>query len=239
MQDWVERLLAVQEMDIRMDRLKEQIASVPGEREKVEDMLREAEAACTALHESIQDSEKELKHLEMEVDGIRAKKADFQTKSTMIKSNDEYRAALHQVAMCDEHISELEDKELEIMETIEEKRGQYRAAKARLEATKQRGEQMCADLETRLTNCRKQIDKLMAERIPALEGLDASLVKRYERLRGSPARINHPDKRALVPIRDGVCDRCRMNVTAQTRMNTRKAMVVTCEQCGTLLYHET
>jgi len=29
-----------------------------------------------------------------------------------------------------------------------------------------------------------------------------------------------------------------MNVTAQTRMNARKGMLVCCEHCGTMLYFE-
>jgi predicted nucleic acid-binding Zn-ribbon protein len=157
----------------------------------------------------------------------------------MIKSNEEYRAALHQVEQCDKHIADIEDRELAVMGRLEAARATVAAAAKRLEATKQRAKEMSADLDTRLGNSKAQIAKLEAERLPTLVGIDPGTIRRYERLRASPARINHPDHRALVPVRDGVCcDRCRMNLTAQTRMNTRKGMPVPCENCGTMLYHE-
>jgi predicted nucleic acid-binding Zn-ribbon protein len=113
------------------------------------------------------------------------------------------------------------------------------AVQKRLEAAKERAREMNADLETRLGNARAQIDKLLAERAPALAGVPPETVRRYDRLRASPARISSADRRALVAVRDGVCcDRCRMNLTAQTRMNVRKGQPAICENCGTMLFHE-
>jgi predicted nucleic acid-binding Zn-ribbon protein len=239
MQEWVQKLLAVQELDLRLDKLREQLKSVPEEQAKVARMLGADEAVLTQAKDGLKTIEKELKQFELEADGLRAKKADFLTKSAMIKSNEEYRAALHQVEQCDKHIADIEDRELAVMGRLEAARATVAAAAKRLEATKQRAKEMSADLDTRLGNSKAQIAKLEAERLPTLVGIDPGTIRRYERLRASPARINHPDHRALVPVRDGVCcDRCRMNLTAQTRMNTRKGMPVPCENCGTMLFHE-
>ena len=239
MQEWVQKLLAVQELDLRLDKLREQLASVPEEQAKVARMVRDDEGGLNQAKEGLKTIEKELKELELDADGLRAKKADFLTKSAMIKSNEEYRAALHQVEQCDKHIADIEDRELAVMARLEAARAAVAVAAKRHEATRQRAKEMNADLDTRLGNSKAQIAKLEAERLPTLVGIDAGTIRRYERLRASPARLNHPDQRALVPVRDGVCcDRCRMNLTAQTRMNTRKSMPVSCENCGTMLYHE-
>jgi predicted nucleic acid-binding Zn-ribbon protein len=239
MQEWVQKLLAVQELDLRLDKFREQMASVPEEQAKVARMLRDDEAVLNQAKDGLRTIEKETKQIELDADSLRAKKTDFQTKSAMIKSNEEYRAALHQIEQCDKHIADLEDRELAVMERIEAARSTVAVAAKRFEATKQRAKEMNADLDTRMGNAKAQIDRLEAERLPALTGIDVGTIRRYERLRASPARINHPDHRALVPVRDGVCcDRCRMNLTAQTRMNTRKGMPVPCENCGTMLYHE-
>ncbi len=239
MQEWVQKLLAVQELDLRLDKLREQLASVPEEQAKVARMVRDDEGGLSQAKEGLKTIEKELKELELDADVLRAKKADFLTKSAMIKSNEEYRAALHQVEQCDKHIADIEDRELAVMARLETARAAVAVAAKRHEATRQRAKEMNADLDTRLGNSQAQIAKLEAERLPTLVGIDAGTIRRYERLRASPARLNHPDQRALVPVRDGVCcDRCRMNLTAQTRMNTRKSMPVSCENCGTMLYHE-
>jgi predicted nucleic acid-binding Zn-ribbon protein len=74
------------------------------------------------------------------------------------------------------------------------------------------------------------------ERAPALAAVDSTPAKRYERLRLSGrARTGQA---VLVPIRDEVCGRCRMNVTAQLRMNALKGMPVNCQNCGAMIYSE-
>jgi predicted nucleic acid-binding Zn-ribbon protein len=239
MQDWVQKLLAVQELDLRLDKLREQMASVPEELAKVEHMLHADEAEMATAKDGLKTIEKALKDLELDAEGLRAKKADFQTKSALIRSNEEYRAALHQIEQCNKLIADLEDKELVIMEKLEAARGAVAVAARKVEATKARAREMTADLETRRANAKAQIDKLLAERAPTLAGIPPETIRRYDRLRASPARISSADRRALVPVRDGICcDRCRMNLTAQTRMNARKGMAVACENCGTMLFSE-
>jgi len=239
MQEWVGKLLAVQEIDLRLDKLREQVASVPEDRQKVARMVHADEEQLAQAKTALKEVEKALKELEIEADGLRARKADFQTKSALIKSNEEYRAALLQIEQCDKLIAHLEDRELEVMERLEAARNGVAAATKSLDGAKARAAEMDADLQTRLGNSKVQIDKLAAERAPALAGIAPDIIRRYERLRASPARIHHADRRALVPVREGVCcDRCRMNVTAQTRMNARKGQPVLCEHCGTMLYHE-
>lgn len=235
--EWVEKLLVVQDKDLRIAKLQEQVQSVPTGKAKVNDMLRENERGIGAAREALQEHEKALKHLEMEVEGLRQKKADFQAKSTMIKSNEEYRAALHQIDQCSHHIEQLEDQELEIMENLEQARSTLRQKQKEFEEAKQRASEMNADFDTRLKNCEQQVAKLKAERDEALKDVDRTMAARYERLLQHAGK-RFGDYRVLVPVRDDVCDRCRMNVTAQTRMNARKGMLVSCENCGAMLYHE-
>jgi len=239
MHEWVQKLLAVQEIDLRLDKLREQTASVPEEQAKVAGMLQAEEGQLAHAREELRTVEKELKELELEADGLRVKKTDFKTKSSMIRSNEEYRAASLQIEQVDKLIADLEDQQLAVMERLEAARGTVNVAVRRLEAAKQRAREMNADLDTRLGNAKAQMDKLLAERAPALAGVGPETIRRYDRLRASPARIASADRRALVSVRDGVCcDRCRMNLTAQTRMNARKGQPVACENCGTMLYHE-
>ncbi len=240
MVEWVEKLLILQDKDTRIAKLKEQSDSVPAAKAEVDAMLVKAEAAVATAKKALQEEEKDLKNLEMQVDSLQEKKRDFLAKSTMIKNNEEYRAALDQIGQCDRQITGLEDRELELMEAIEEARERLARGSREMEATRQRAKEMHTDLDTRLKNCREQTAKLMQERGPALAEvakIAKAMATRYERLRrGGGGRL--ADQRSFVPVRDDVCDRCRMNLTAQTRMNARKGLLVTCENCGAMLYHE-
>jgi len=240
MAEWVEKLLILQDKDMRIIKLEDQIASVPNAKVEVAAMLTEAENAVAVGKKDLQEEEKNLKHLEIEVDTLLQKKRSFLAKSAMIKNNEEYRAALHQVEQVNHQISQLEDQELELMEAIEGARATLNQANKKLVASKQRTKEMQLDLDTRLANCQKQVARLQEERQPALAevaGIAKAMVTRYERLRAR-GEVSFADRRNFVPVRDEVCDRCRMNVTAQTRMNVRKALLVTCENCGAMLYQE-
>ncbi len=235
MYDWVQNLLDLQDKDIRIARLQKQIDSAPAEKKEVSAMLQDAEAAVAAAAKEVQTEEKKIKELEIEAEIEREKMRNLQSKSTMIKSNDEYRAAMTQIEGCAARISKVEDRELTIMETMESSRQNLAQRKKELQAAQNRVSEMLNDLDTRVKNCTAEVEKLLKQREAAKEAVKNDIVARYERMR--KGRRNG-DERLFVPIRDDVCDRCHMNVTAQTRMNARKGLTVTCENCGALLYWE-
>ena len=237
MHEWVEKLLIVQEKDLRIAKLEEQLRRAPADRQKIEHMLEEAREQVAADKERLQEKEKAIKHLEMEADGIREKMVDFQTKSTMIKNNDEYKAAMAQIASCQQEIEGIEDNELQLMEEMEGCRETMLASQKELEAAETRAKEMLGDLDTRVKNCEVRLEKLRGERAPALKDVDPRMAQRYERLRARDQKRGS-EARVLVPIREDVCDRCHMNVIAQIRMNARKGQCVSCENCGALLFWE-
>lgn len=237
MHDWVEQLLNVQDIDLRMGQLQEQIDSVPGEKREVESLLSDATDAAAQAKTDVQEKEKELKKLEIEAETEETHRRDFQAKSTMIKSNDEYKAAMHQIEVTSMRIDKLEERQLIVMEELEALRVVLRDRDEDLAAAKARVEELQADLDTRARNCAAALERLKQKRGPAAAAVPAASLSRYERIRSS-RRANRSDRRILVPVRDGVCDRCRMNVTAQTRVNARKGQLVSCENCGVLLYAE-
>lgn len=237
MHEWVEKLLALQDRDLRIAKLAEQIAAEPGDRAKVKSMLEGAQTALASAKTQDQDKEKALKALEIKADTIRQKLKDFQSKSILIKNNEEYRAAMTQINTCQKQIEDVEDDELVVMEEIEQARELVAAKTKELKAAESRVAEMIADLDTRLENCGAQIEKLRAIRTEAIKEVEPSIAKRYERLMKKPTRGGR-SHRVLVPILEGVCDRCHMNVIAQIKMNARKGMVAACENCGAILYWE-
>jgi DNA-binding transcriptional MerR regulator len=100
MHDWVENLLEVQRIDVRMAKIQAQLDSLPKDIEATEELQRADERRLAEVGQRMIQLEKELKGIEMDVEALNAKKSDFQAKSTMIKNNDEYRAALHQIEQC-------------------------------------------------------------------------------------------------------------------------------------------
>ena len=232
--DWVEQLLKVQEKDLRIGKLQEQVDAVPREKAKVQAMLAAETKALETVKAKVVDEEKRIKTLEIEADSLRAKQRDFESKSTMIKNNEEYRAALHQIEMCKHKISECEEQELELMEDLEAARVALADEKKAHAAAEKRAEQMNKDLDVRAKNCQAQIDKLQAQRDELAVGIPATNLKRYDRVR----KNRPPAQPVLVPVdHSNICGGCHMNLPAQDRVNAARGQSVSCPNCGALVYY--
>lgn len=81
---------------------------------------------------------------------------------------------------------------------------------------------------------RKMTEKqkhLATERESLAQGISASVLQRYERMRASRLRSS-----AVVPVINGVCQGCFMVVTKSVIMQLKKAgELVLCEHCGRIL----
>ncbi len=236
-QDWIVKLLELQEKDLRIIKLQRQVDEVPRRKAAAEEGLRQKAAAVEQTRQKVLQVEKGVKALEMEADALRAKQHDFQSKSTMIRDNDEYRAALHQIEECRGKISRCEDRELELMEELEESRRELAVEKKKLAAEEERTRQSIADLELRQSNCREQIAKLQGERNELAKSVAEDKLQRYERILRSP--VGQSGRPPLAPVgTENICGGCHMNVPAQDRINAVNGLLVTCPNCGVMLYHE-
>lgn len=232
--EWIGKLLELQEKDLRIIKLRRQLAETPEEKNKVDDDLKAAEAKLGEAKQRVAETEKAIRNLEAEVDSFQTKLREFQSKSTMIRDNHEYRAALDQIEKCRVKISECEDRELELMERREKDNQALAQERKKFEAQKKRSQQMIEDLEARENNSKKRIEELESTRQELLEFVPMDKRSRYERMisrsKGQPV---------LVPIQAAdMCGNCHMNVSAQDRVNAKNGCLVLCQNCGALLYCE-
>ncbi len=235
MDESLQQLLDLQDKDLRILALEEQLRNVPREKKEVQSQLEAAERLAAEAHQAVIEREKAIKTAEIAVETLQQKLQDFLGKTTAIKDNTEYRAALEQIAGIKQEISAQEDRELELLDELDQARAGEAAAKKELERVRERVARLLEDLETRIRNFNQALGELREARRAAAEKAPAALRARYERLRKSPIFANRP---VLVPVRDGVCEGCHMRVTAQVAVNVRKGMLSACENCGVLLYDE-
>lgn len=231
--DWIQTLLVLQEKDLRIKTLEQQIAAVPGEKAKSGKLLEDVEREAREVHDLVMENEKAVKETEITIQGLQEKLQTFMSKTAMIKDNEEYKAALSQIEQAREEIGEQETRELILLEEVDESRSKLADVNKRLEQTQARVQEMLADLDTRDRNFQKLLQQVRKERDEAFAAVPGEKRALYERLRKSP---KFADRAVLVPIRDGICDGCHMKVTAQMRMDVRKALPVRCQNCGALLY---
>jgi len=232
----IDKLLQIQDKDLRIAILKKQIETVPKDKAKLLAEKALADSLMDGAKTAIQDVEKKLKTLEMEMATLKQKKLDLLGKSHQIKKNDEYKAMLHEVEAFDAKVKGLEDLQLTLWDELETAKGKRVEAQKDVDAAKARVEASISDLEVRERNCTDQIAKVEAERDAMTGDVPEDLLRLYRRLLRR-TNVDGSMRKALVPLLDNNCGSCMLKVTPQVRHRVLKNEVVTCENCGTILYN--
>jgi len=236
MHDWAIKLLAVQDIDIKMAKTDAQLALVPSKQAEADQLFETENQALEKAKQCLKEAEVAGKNLDNEIVTQQEKKRNFQSKTILIKNNEEYRAALLQIEMCEQVIKNLEDQQLEKMFEIDALKEEVANQQKEVELAKKRAQGVKEEYEVLKGNCEKQLVQLKLEREQAVAEVDPELLRPYTHLRSG--RNQNPTQPCLVPIIDGACGRCRMRMTAQTCQDTINGKVVFCPSCAAMIYAE-
>ena len=236
MHDWARSLVNLQDLDIQIGHLEESLAQIPLKIADAQNLYQAENAEFETAKKNAQDAELVIRAAEKNIAAINEQKRNFQSKTAIIKSNDEYRAALIQIEMCDKQISEAETEMLAGMDKLDELKAVLKEKGDSLAAAKKHAEDVCKTFKEEENQIKAKIAELQAQRPELASKVDEELLSKYERLR--TAKRHKPTQAVIVPVNDGCCGRCRIAVTTQVLNNTHKGQVVYCGSCGAMLYYE-
>ena len=130
-------------------------------------------------------------------------------------------------------ITTIEDNELELMEQADKAKAEVVAGEKNFAAAKSQIERQFADMETKAKTIDGQLKELESDRENLAKQIDEDLLERYNRLFASKGDA------AVVPLEHEVCMGCHMKITTQTAVRVKGDQeILSCEQCGRILYHE-
>lgn len=226
----IERLLVLQDRDKKARALRTELKNLPIERKNLEQKLADARQLAGDAKTRQRNAEVEQARLETEIRSRRDQINKYEAQKLQTRKNEEYQALNHSIEHVRKEISGIEDRQLELMETLESLKPEVaRSEKAAAEAASLVQRQL-ADLDTKGKNLETQLAELEASREKYAGGLDEDLLDTYKRLFNSKTE-------ALVALNHEVCSGCHMKVTASTAAATRAGKsIVHCEQCNRLLY---
>ncbi|MCD6540388.1 hypothetical protein J7K76_00935 [Candidatus Bipolaricaulota bacterium] len=136
-----------------------------------------------------------------------------------------------QVEFLRSRIDEVEEEAIRLMEEAEADAEKLKADEAahRERLAKLEGEK--DELLGKIAALKAEIEEFRKKREAAVEEVPAHLRAHYERLREM-----YPDP--IVPIVNGTCSGCHLNVSQTTVDRARDGEVVTCDNCSRFLYLE-
>ncbi|MBC8206813.1 MAG: hypothetical protein ISR85_06845 [Kiritimatiellales bacterium] len=226
----LEALLVLQEKDRKIAKLQREIRDIPARKAEVETQLEQAKMKLAAAREEQMQIQSDLKQLEIEVESHKEKITRYKNQQMEAKTNEQYRALLIEVSTEEKGISELEDRELELMEKLEtsKKAIEVREAELAEEEDGIRDEQEM--LMERLEEVKEDLAAVIEKRAKMAGEVEPSLLTRYERVFANKGDF------AVVRVENGHCRGCNMKLPPQVINDAiNPAKLVGCNYCGRML----
>jgi len=228
----VQNLIALQQADREILRLKEEIAALPKRVAAIEERLAGTRVLLEKAKGAVKADEAARRKYESGIQDQQQKISKYRDQSLAVKTNEQYKALLHEIQFAEQDIRAHEDKILELMVNAEVREKDVKAAEATLKAETAEIEKEKIEARQRTTEDEKQLAEWNAKRDTARAGVDADLLRQYDRVakhRGT----------GLSEARDHKCLACQVMLRPQTYNEVRASThVVTCESCQRILYYD-
>jgi predicted nucleic acid-binding Zn-ribbon protein len=227
----LEQLLVLQDRQQKIRQIQTEIKTIPQQRQNLEAQLAASAAAFAALKSKAQHLEMDRKKLELDA-GTRQESINrLKTQQYETRKNDEFRAMGNEIERYEKEIRLIEDQELELMDQAEKLKVEVVAEDKKASGARDSIARQMADLEEKAKTLEGRLNELTAERTELSGKIEEDLLGRFERLFASKGDA------AIVALEHEVCTGCHMKVTTQTAHRVRNGKeIVSCEQCGRILY---
>ena len=231
MQAELEQLLILQDRAQKMRQLEAELRSLPLERRSLEDQSTAASASLEASKDKARHVEVQKKNLELDIATRNESIARLRTQQYETRKNDEFAAMGREIERYQKEISDLEDQELNLMEQADLLKAQTAMEETQTSATKSSIAKQVEDLDGKQGILRGRLEELKKERDELASKVDEDLLDRFNRLFASKGDA------AVVALEHDVCTGCHMKITTQTAVRVKGGKeIVSCEQCGRILY---
>jgi predicted nucleic acid-binding Zn-ribbon protein len=228
----LERLIELEKVDREAARLIEEVAGLPKRVAAIEEKLAQHKASVEKAKAQIKGNEANRRQFEVDIKGFQEKIVKYRSQSSSVKTNDEYRALMHEVEFAEKQISGCEDKILELMLGMENDEKALKVAEAELKTESADVEKEKAEARVRTAEDEKLLAGLKEKRAGLRTGVNDSALAHYD-------RVMRQRKSAIAEAREQKCMACFVMLRPQIWQEIRtNEQVITCNSCGRILYFD-
>jgi uncharacterized protein len=225
-------VIELQQVDLEVSELDAQIGALPGQVTALESELHDFLQALDERKQRLAQNQKERRDLESDIKEIQGRISKHRDQLYEVKTNEQYRAMLHEIEGEEGNVRKIEDKILEKMMEADDLEGHIREAESRLADEKARVGKETASLRALRQKDVEERENLLARRKELAGGLTEELLHVYERVRGGRGGI------AVAAVREGFCTACHVALRPQLYNEVRSnETLITCESCARILYY--
>ncbi len=227
----LQHLIDLQESDRIIEEYKGDLERIPKQVESARCHLEQSEKELAEEEGKLSALNKERLKLEQDVKEENDHMAKVKQKLPSVKTNKEYTAILAEVDSIKEKVSALEDRQLEIMETLETREQEIPAFKARVKEEEEKYGEYKAQKESERKRVEEELKQAQEKREGLIKNIEPKWAKHYEqvlKLRGSLA---------VVALDGNICLGCHQQILPQLAIEVKIGeKVFECIHCNRILY---
>src|SRR5437868_11622846 len=126
----IEHLISLQRTDREIQRLRAEIAELPKRVGAIESKLAGTKTQLEKARASVKTDDAARRKYETAITDLRQKISKYRDQSLDVKTNDQYKALMHEIQFAEKEIAGNEDKILELMVNAETREKEVKAAEA-------------------------------------------------------------------------------------------------------------
>ncbi len=227
----IEKLLELQVADSEIRALQNEVAALPKRVAAIEQKLAGTKAHLEKIRATAKTDEANRKKFEANIKDLQGKISKYRDQSLAVKTNDQYKALLHEIQFAEQEIRLNEDRILEVMVNVDARETEVKAAEAELKAETAEIEKEKEEARKVTAEDQKKLSERNAERDRLRQGISEDVLRHYERVakfRGS----------GLAEVRDHKCMGCQVMLRPQIYNEARSGeTVMFCESCQRIYYY--
>jgi predicted nucleic acid-binding Zn-ribbon protein len=227
----IENLLVLQDRDRKIMRIEAELANLGPERAALDQRAQRAQTQADASKQKAKQLESDRKKLELDVEAKKGLIEKYSLQQFQTKKNEEYRALAHEIELCKEAISKLDDEQLVIMEQVDVANREAAEIVKESAAAVKEVEVARAALIDKEARLKRELTDLKSDYSRIESAVEEGVRDRYVRLRKQRGATT------VVGIDRGICGGCHMKLPMQVVLSCQASQeLVTCPQCGRILY---
>jgi len=225
-------LIDLQAFDSKIATLDGEAARLPKQIEAIQASLAEARKTVDAFKTKIDQTRKDLRLKEKDLEVHATKRAKEEARLYEVKTNKEYSAVLLEIEEVKQVKAKTEEDILGLMEMQERLAVDVKEAEGRLKTREDQAKVDEGVVRAKLTKVESELTVVRAERASRAKELSPGLLASYERIMKARGGTAVASVGAAA-----ICGGCRMSIRPQALMELRVATgLMTCESCGRYLY---
>src|SRR3984957_18171078 len=191
----IENLLKLQEVDKEIRRLQDEIAEFPKRVAAIELKLAGTKTQLEKAQTAVKADEAARRKHDTTISDLRGKISKYRDQSLDVKTNEQYKALLHEIQFAEKEIAATEDKILELMVNADSRDKEVKAAQAEAKAETAEIEKEKDQARQRTAEDEKLLAEQRAKRDQLRTGVKEDLLRQYERV--SKFRGSQPEMHGL------------------------------------------